>query len=263
MAEEKGSPRDSRDLRDLSEDRARAEESARAALDDRRRAELEGLLLKAQRFARLREEQIAELTLPWPVLRRAVRRLAEPLMERGVVAEVADIFFATRAEIEAAIDGAATDLRPAIRERRNRWQKQRSLAPPLVLGETPPMLKMAVDQAASLFSRSGDPGSIRGLGASPGRATGKVRVIRSSDEWGSLEPGEVLVAPVITPAWTPLFGRASAVVTDTGSILAHASLVAREHGIPAVLGAGDATTRLRDGQVVEVDGGAGTVTIRG
>jgi pyruvate,water dikinase len=257
---EAGSPRD---LSDFSEERARAEESARAALDDRRRAELEGLLLKAQRFARLREEQIAEFTLPWPVLRRAVQRLAEPLIERGVVAEVADIFFATRAEIEAAIDGAATDLRPAIRERRSRWQKQRSLAPPLVLGETPPMLKMVVDQAASLFSRGADPESIRGLGASPGRATGKVRVIRSSDEWGSLEPGEVLVAPVITPAWTPLFGRASAVVTDTGSILAHASLVAREHGIPAVLGAGDATTRLRDGQLVEVDGGAGTVTIRG
>jgi pyruvate,water dikinase len=260
MEEGEGNPRD---RSDLSEARARAEESALAALDDRRRAELAGLLSKAQRFARLREEQIAEFTLPWPVLRRAVRRLAEPLIERGVVAEVSDIFFATRAEIEAAIDGAATDLRPAIRERRSRWQRQRSLAPPLVLGETPPMLKMVVDRAASLFNRAADPGSIRGLGASPGRAIGRVRVVRSSDEWGSLEAGEVLVAPVITPAWTPLFGRASAVVTDTGSILAHASLVAREHGIPAVLGVGDATTRLRDGQLVEVDGSAGTVTVRG
>jgi pyruvate,water dikinase len=126
------------------------------------------------------------------------------------------------------------------------------------------MLKVVVDKAAALFNRAGEAsGSIRGLGASPGRAVGRARVVRSAEEWGSLLPGEVLVAPVITPAWTPLFGRAAAVVTDTGSILAHASLVAREHGIPAVLGAGNATTRLRDGQLVEVDGSAGTVTIRG
>ena len=250
--------------RDLSEDQARAEEAARSALDNRRRAELVALLAKARRFAKLREEQIADFTLPWPVLRRAVRRLAEPLVDRGLLAEASDIFFATRAEVEAAASGDPADLRPLIRERRAIWQRQRTLAPPLVLGETPPMLKVVVDKAAALFNRAGEAsGSIRGLGASPGRAVGRARVVRSAEEWGSLLPGEVLVAPVITPAWTPLFGRAAAVVTDTGSILAHASLVAREHGIPAVLGAGNATTRLRDGQLVEVDGSAGTVTIRG
>jgi rifampicin phosphotransferase len=70
-----------------------------------------------------------------------------------------------------------------------------------------------------------------------------------------------LVAPVTTPAWTPLFSRAAAVVTDTGGVGAHASQVAREYGIPAVVGTGDATARLHDGQLVTVDGGVGVVEI--
>jgi pyruvate,water dikinase len=250
--------------RDLSEARRRVEESVRSALDTKRLAEFDRLLSKAQRFAVLREEQIAEFTRPWPVLRRAALRLAEPLINRGLLDEASDIFFVTREELEAAHGGSPADLRPAVRERRGRWQRQRSLTPPLVLGETPPMLKVVVDRAAALFGRENknEKGGIRGLGASPGRVVGRVRVVRGPEEWGSLEAGEVLVAPAITPAWTPLLGRAAAVVTDTGSILAHASLVAREYGIPAVLGAGDATARLRTGQLVEVDGSAGTVSIR-
>lgn len=73
--------------------------------------------------------------------------------------------------------------------------------------------------------------------------------------------GEVLVAQATTPAWTPLFERASAIITDGGSLAAHASLVAREYGIPAVVGAGDATARLRDGQIVTVDGSVGVVEV--
>ncbi|MGH2353441.1 MAG: PEP-utilizing enzyme, partial [Chloroflexota bacterium] len=81
-------------------------------------------------------------------------------------------------------------------------------------------------------------------------------------EFDSLQPGEVLVAPATAPAWTPLFARAVAVVTDTGSVLAHTSLVAREYGIPAVVGTGEATARLRNGQVVMVDGNTGVVEVQ-
>jgi pyruvate,water dikinase len=100
---------------------------------------------------------------------------------------------------------------------------------------------------------------VSGSPASPGRATGKVRIVRSSDEFDRLKAGEILVAPLTAPAWTPLFSRAAAVVTDVGSALAHASIIAREFGIPAVVGCVDATTRLRDGMVVTVDGTRGTV----
>jgi pyruvate,water dikinase len=89
-----------------------------------------------------------------------------------------------------------------------------------------------------------------------------VRVLRGPEDFDRFRPGEVLVARATAPAWTPLFARASAVVTDGGTLAAHASLVAREYGIPAVVGTGDATARLADGHVVVVDGGAGTVTVQ-
>jgi pyruvate,water dikinase len=88
-----------------------------------------------------------------------------------------------------------------------------------------------------------------------------VQIVRGPEDFRSFRDGEVLVARLTAPAWTPLFGRAAAVVTDGGTLAAHASLVAREYGIPAVVGAGDATLRLRDGQAVTVDGGAGTVEL--
>jgi pyruvate,water dikinase len=100
---------------------------------------------------------------------------------------------------------------------------------------------------------------VTGTPASAGRATGPVRVIRGPDEFDDLQPGEILVAPLTAPAWTPLFTRAAAVVTDVGSAAAHASIIAREYGIPAVVGCGDATARLRTGMRVTVDGGTGNV----
>jgi phosphohistidine swiveling domain-containing protein len=86
-----------------------------------------------------------------------------------------------------------------------------------------------------------------------------VRTVDGPEDFAGFEAGEVLVAWLTAPAWTPLFGRAAAVVTDGGTLAAYASLVAHEHGIPAVVGTGDAARRLRDGQVVIVDGGAGVV----
>ena len=96
--------------------------------------------------------------------------------------------------------------------------------------------------------------------ASAGRATGPVRIIHEPQDFEAFADGEVLVAKATSPAWTPLFARAAAVVTDGGTLAAHASLVAREYGIPAVVGTRNATSRLHPGQFVTVDGNAGTVT---
>ena len=96
---------------------------------------------------------------------------------------------------------------------------------------------------------------------SPGRATGPVKVIRSVADVARLKPGDVLVTSVTTPAWTPAFSIVAAVVTDTGSVASHASVVAREYGVPAVVGTGNATTRLRYGDVVTVDGAKATVRL--
>ncbi|HET9983304.1 MAG TPA: phosphoenolpyruvate synthase [Longimicrobiales bacterium] len=100
---------------------------------------------------------------------------------------------------------------------------------------------------------------LRGLGAGPGRATGRVRVLTSPAEGGRLQPGEILVAPMTTPDWVPFMRRAAAVVTDTGGMTSHAAIVSRELGIPCIVGTRDATRVLRDGQLVTVDAPRGSI----
>jgi phosphohistidine swiveling domain-containing protein len=100
---------------------------------------------------------------------------------------------------------------------------------------------------------------VSGVAASAGRAGGTVRIVRKPQEFATLRSGEILVCPYTNPSWTPLFQRAAAVAVDSGGLGSHAAIVAREYGIPAVMGTGNGTTRLRQGQVVTVDGGTGRV----
>jgi phosphohistidine swiveling domain-containing protein len=104
-------------------------------------------------------------------------------------------------------------------------------------------------------------GTIRGAGTSPGRVTGTARVLHGPEDFDLMKPGDILVAMITTPAWTPLFARATAVVTDIGGQLSHGSIVAREYGIPAVMGTGVATKRIHSGQTITVDGSTGEVVL--
>ena len=115
--------------------------------------------------------------------------------------------------------------------------------------------------ACAFLQPAGD--VITGVGASSGQVSAPARLLHGPDDFASMQPGEVLVARMTTPAWTPLFAMAAGVVTDVGGPLSHSSIVAREYGIPAVLGTGVATQRLSSGQQVKVDGDAGTVTLSG
>lgn len=247
----------------LAARRALAEAQARSALAGREQelAKFERLLALAQHSIRVREEQLSQFTRPWPVLRRAVLRIGDALVEAGAIAGRADAFFLTRSELVAAIAGQGGDRAPRVRERRSAWQGQRRLTPPLTLGELPPMLAKLLGGADAMLRTPATDANVllRGTPASVGRAIGPVRVVRSVDDFSRIRDNDVLVCPATTPAWTQLFGRVAAIVTDTGNPASHASIVAREFGIPAVVGAGDATARLRDGQVVIVDGAAGTI----
>ncbi|MBB5958625.1 pyruvate,water dikinase [Saccharothrix tamanrassetensis] len=110
------------------------------------------------------------------------------------------------------------------------------------------------DSAADRTSLTGTPGSV-------GLATGPVRVVLGPDDFARVRPGDVLVCRTTEPAWTPLFGVVAAVVTETGGLLSHAAIVAREQGLPAVLAVPDATTVLPDGATVEVDGSTGRIVL--
>jgi pyruvate,water dikinase len=154
-------------------------------------------------------------------------------------------------------------LRELVANRRAEWERQRRLVAPLTIGKPPRLLEKAIDTTVEAVRKTirRPAGSIIGQPASPGRASGPVRLVRGPEDFSRFQSGDVLVARGTAPAWTPLFAQAAAVVTDGGSLAAHASLVAREYGIPAVVGTGDATVRLRDGQHVVVDGSAGVVEI--
>ena len=121
-------------------------------------------------------------------------------------------------------------------------------------------IKTSVWLAQSEDSQGG--GVLKGVPASPGRVTAPARVLHGPEDFNQMRPGEVLVAGTTTPAWTPLFAMASAVVTDIGGPLSHGSIVAREYGIPAVMGTGVATRRIQSGQTIVVDGTHGTVTLK-
>jgi phosphohistidine swiveling domain-containing protein len=259
--------------RSVAAEREAAEQACRAALEQVGEPALLrrwGRLLElAQRYAVVREQQARLFTLGWPLLRTCVLRLGERLAERGAITEPSDVFFLTRHELEAGLRDCGEDqarhFGATVQARRAAWQQQRRLPAPLELGSPPWLAKrqlhrtIEVARAGTGRQRLRAARAIVGHAASPGRASGPVRVVVDPADFARFQAGEVLVARATTPAWTPLFARAAAVVTDGGSLAAHASLVAREYGIPAVVATGDATHQLHTGQQVTVDGSAGVV----
>ena len=242
--------------------RLAAEAAAKAVLSaqPKRLRAFETLLAETQRLVPLREEQTREWTIAWPVMRRAVVRMGEALVEEGVIGTPDDIFFLTKSEALAALAGEPLSATVNVAERRATRDLQSRLVAPAFVGNVSRVMRSMPRAFASMIgAKPADDALVSGSPASPGRATGPVRVIRGADDFDTLQPGEILVAPLTAPAWTPLFTKAAAVVTDVGSAASHASIIAREYGIPAVVGCGDATARLRTGMEVTVDGSTGNV----
>ena len=244
------------------ESRQAAEEAAYRALasSPRRLRAFRKLLADTQHLAAVREEQVPGLTIGWPVMRRAVLRIGETLAARGVIADPDDVFFLTRDEALSALTGTGMAATISVAERRARREEQAELVAPLVVGRMTRMMDWLWEKMPRLVGAvPSDSALVSGTPASPGRATGLARVVRGPQEFDQLQPGEILVAPLTAPAWTPLFTRAAGVVTDVGSLASHASIIAREYGIPAIVGCGDATSRLRTGMRITVDGSTGNV----
>ena len=252
----------------VAAERRAAEEAVREVLAGRPRLarRYADLLGTAQRFARIREEQLDVFTAAWPVMRAAVLRLGDHLAGQGRLPRAEDVFFLTREELDGLL--AAAPVPPDTAGRRAVWEGRRRLVPPLALGEFGTMSgarmreTMAGIQPAWRATRPVDGGTV-GIPASPGRATGPVRLVHGPADFDRVQAGDVLVTRAATAAYLPLFARAAAVVTDVGSVTAHSSLVVREYGIPCVVACGDATTTLEDGRVVTVDGTLGLVVPAG
>lgn len=222
-------------------DRAVAETLAQSGW---KRPYMAWLIRWAQAYARVREPALATLGHGWAAFREQLLTLGDEL---GLAPPEA-IFLLRWDEVEALAAGGPAPDPDLLAERRALWEAQAAYSPPLVVGEAPP---------------PGHPRTLPGIGASGGTVTGPCRVITGPEGFASMRPGEVLVAPATTPAWTPLFHLASAIVTDVGGPLSHGSIVAREFGIPAVLGTESASRRLHTGMIVTVNGDQGVVWIGG
>jgi phosphohistidine swiveling domain-containing protein len=226
------------------------------------------LLRTAQRYGPLREEGLADVGLGWPLLRRIGREIGRRLVEAGAIAERDDVFWLKQEEVKAgagALDAneAPQDYRGQVAERRATWEREAKVTPPVVLPIKGGMRFMGFDVSRWMPALSNQPAGdiIKGQAASPGRVTGVACVIHGPGEFGQMRQGGILVAKITTPAWTPLFALASGIVTDVGGPLSHSSIVAREYQIPAVLGTGVATERIKSGQRITVDGDGGVVKI--
>ena len=194
-------------------------------------------------------------------MRLALFELVRRAQDAGGPSHRRDCWLVTREELPTFINQPST-LSDTIASRRERRDLLQSRIPPFVFeGTIPDPHTWARRDDAPNVERAVTGTRLTGMGVSPGVARGRVRVIRDPSDPVLLEPGDVLVAPVTDPAWTPLFLVASAVVCDVGAKLSHAAIVARELGIPAVVSVDHATHRLIDGATVSVDGTEGTVTV--
>lgn len=246
--------------------REQAIAAMRARLKGLRRWAFEQTLKIGQAMAQVRENALADIGLGYPTLRALLHELGRRLVQAGSIAAAEDIFWLQLDEVQNAITALGrgeplVNLAASVAQRQSRHAALKRVTPPPML---PPKKKyLGIDMAAwtpaSEESQTG--GTLKGIGASAGQVTAPACVLHGPEDFDQMKPGCVLVAGTTTPAWTPLFAMAAAVVTDVGGPLSHGSIVAREYGIPAVMGTGVATRRIRSGQQITVDGSAGTVTL--
>ncbi|MFQ5380343.1 MAG: PEP-utilizing enzyme [Dehalococcoidia bacterium] len=228
-----------------------------AGADRARRSELERAIGESAEYLAIKEGRaLHQLSLTGALRGRLLER-GSSLVRRGLLANAEDILYLTPDEAdvspaESPVRGLA-DLAGRRRSEREQWV---GVTPPVCVGggSAP-----APGSGGSASAESTAP--LEGLAASPGRATGTARVIRSPEDMETFAAGDILICTTTTPAWTPLFGLAAAVVAESGDMVSHTAIAAREYGIPAVTGVPGAMTRIPDGRRVTVDGVAGVVSL--
>ena len=215
-----------------------------------------------------------------------VRELGAVLVARGVLADAEDIFYLHRFEIPYAIyelgidwaidgDGASSHWREEVEVRREILARLQEWSPPPALGPPPEQITesytimlfgITTEGVADWLADGDEPEdgavpSLRGIAASPGVAEGLARVVADATRLEEVQQGEILVSRCTTPSWAPIFGRVAAAVADIGGVMSHAAIVAREYGLPAVVGTGLGTQRIQTGQRIRVDGNRGVVEL--
>lgn len=208
---------------------------------------------KAIRYAEYRERVNGLYTYGYAQFRPAFLHLGRMLQSRGILDHEGDIFLLSMEELRGAVTAGATaeSCRARVAERRLEMETYKDIElPGIIVGDIPPQTIPKQSIAREMV----------GTGTSRGCYHGRATVVRSSADFGKVKEADVIVIPYSDASWTPLFAKAGAVVSESGGMLSHASIVAREYGIPAVVSVADAC-RVEDGTPLTVDGSTGLVTI--
>ena len=237
-----------------------------ARLPSEQREQFQAMLEKALRHVPFSEERALWQLIAIGSARVPLMVLGRKLVASNVIDQPEDVFFLCQAELpQLALDPRS--MREAVAERRAEYEHDRTLTPPqsigapLVVGDRSRQSQIIHRYFFGTMPPPSDATVIRGSGASQGVVSGRARVVTSLAEASRLQPGEILVCRTTAPPWTPLFAIAAGVVTETGGILSHSAICAREYAIPCVVGTQVATSRIPDGAMVTVDGTKGTVSI--
>jgi phosphohistidine swiveling domain-containing protein len=249
-------------------------------LDQRRQQAVEDLMPRARglrgwavrkalgwatSMAQVREDSVASIGLAYPRLRVLLKELGRRMVEAGAIQTPTDIFWLEASEIESSLpsldDGEKlASLQDKVESRKASVEAAKKLMPPTQLPPSDTYMGISIEAfVPGVGGQEGD--KLKGVAASAGRVTGIACVLHGPEDFDQMQPGAILVAKMTTPAWTPLFAMAGGVVTDIGGPLSHGSIVAREYGIPAVLGTAAATRVIQSGQQITVDGDAGLVIL--
>jgi pyruvate,water dikinase len=219
----------------------------------------------ALKYNFIREEVAFRFGFTWSILRPMAFELGRRLVDTGTFKLEDDIFFLLSDEIEQAVEArkqnkTLPELGQLAAERRELREARKRHHPPGTLPAEVSEID-AVSFKETQIKNDEASNVMRGFAVSSGTVTAKASVVLGPSEFDDMVPGSILVSPLTTPAWTQLFAHAVGLVTDVGSILAHGSIVAREYGIPAVLGVGNGTKRIKHGQMITINGDTGTVQI--
>jgi len=230
------------------------------------------VLSLARHYIALREDQRYYWQKSLALARRLYLLLADRLVADGVIAERAAVFYATHQELVEYFDARLpkTELARLIAARQIEWreyqrefeQSPTTAYPPFLRGDVFVVAASAVVPASTTAQAvTTNARQWRGRAVSPGVARGIARVIQSASELSRVQRGDILVAPATDPAWTPVFARLAGLVVERGGVLSHSAVVAREYHLPAVAGIANIVAEIREGEIVEVDGSQGIVSV--
>jgi pyruvate,water dikinase len=272
-----------RPTEELARERDRLAEEYGAMLGDEARAGFDDLLrLSRMVFPYVEEHKFLcdywFLTTWW----NTIRKFGALLAEHGFLEDAEDIFQLGRHEVQTALDELLLTWStggeplgpkhwpPIVARRKELLERLAEWTPPPALGSAPEavtdpaliMLWGITTERVREWARQEESGvELRGAAASPGTVEGTARVVIDVRQIADVRDGDILVCPITSPAWAPIFTKVKAVVTDIGGVMSHAAIVCREYGLPAVVGTGRATAQIRTGQPIRVDGSAGTVRL--